>query len=70
MGIRGLEKQRQRCIVTECCSELRTMKPSLSDHVWAEKKWPFYRGGLLIGVEIYGIATFGMGPSDLCRGGL
>jgi hypothetical protein len=29
------------------------MKPALSDHVWAKKKWSFNGGGLLIEVEVY-----------------
>jgi hypothetical protein len=42
-----------------------TVKPALSDHVWAKKKWSFNGGGLLIEVEMYGIGTFGTGPSGL-----
>jgi hypothetical protein len=36
-----------------------------SDHVWAKKKWSLNEGGLLIEVEMYGIATVGTGPSGL-----
>jgi hypothetical protein len=42
-----------------------TVKPALSDNVWAKKKWSLNGGDLLIEVEMYGIATFGTGPSGL-----
>jgi hypothetical protein len=42
-----------------------TVKPVLSDHVWAKKKWSLNGGGLFIEVEMYGIVTFGTGHSGL-----
>jgi hypothetical protein len=36
------------------------VKPVLSDHVWAKKKWPLNRGGLLMEVEMYGILLGGL----------
>jgi hypothetical protein len=48
-----------------------TVKPALSDHVWAKKNlWSLNGGGLLIEVEMYGVPTFETGPSGLNRGGL
>jgi hypothetical protein len=31
-----------------------TVKPALSDHVWAKKNWSLNGGGLLIEVEMHG----------------
>ena len=36
-----------------------TVKPVLSDHAWAKKKWSLNRGGLLIEVKIHCKATIG-----------
>ena len=38
---------------------LSTMKPVLSDHGWAPKKWSLNRGGLLIEAKMHGKATIG-----------
>ena len=36
-----------------------TVKPVLSDHAWAPKKWSLNRGGLLIEVKMYCKASIG-----------
>ena len=38
---------------------LATVKPVLSDHAWAKKKWSLNRGGLLIEVKMHCKATIG-----------
>ena len=40
-----------------------TVKPVLSDHAWAKKKWSLNRGGLLIEVKMHCKATIGTRPS-------
>ena len=39
-----------------------TVKPVLSDHAWAKKKWSLNRGGLLIEVRMHCKATIGTRP--------
>ena len=36
-----------------------TVKPVLSDHAWAKKRWSLNRGGLLIEVKMHGKAIIG-----------
>ena len=38
---------------------ITTVKPVLSDHAWAKKKWSLNRGGLLIEVKMHCKATIG-----------
>ena len=44
-------------------SMIITVKPVLSDHAWAKKKWSLNRGGLLIEVQMHSKASIGTRPS-------
>ena len=47
------------CMYVQYKSNSGTVKPVLSDHAWAKKKWSLNRGGLLIQVKMHGKATIG-----------